>query len=95
MDASEPNIRDCTDLAYRKLLCGPTKLGSSDEFFNAYSIVNAEAIYDGQRGYETAIANENVSKDYSHWLQDNAQGYNPDARGKYVTYKGQEIKVKL
>ena len=49
MDASEPNVRDCTDLEYRKLLCGPTYLGSSDEYFNAYSIVNAEAIYDGQR----------------------------------------------
>ena len=49
MDASEPNIRDCTDIPYRKLLCGPTWLGSSDEYFNAYSIVNAEAIYDGQR----------------------------------------------
>ena len=36
MDASEPNIRDCTDMEYRKLLCGPTALGTSDEFFNAY-----------------------------------------------------------
>ena len=67
MDASEPNVRDCTDMAYRKLLCGPTYLGSSDEFFNAYSIVNAEAIYDGQRAYETQIENGNdpiaMSKD--------------------------------
>ncbi len=78
MDASEPNVRDCTDLEYRKLLCGPTKLGSSDEFFNAYSIVNAEAIYDGQRAYETAIENNsqctmhNAQLD-SKWLQDNTQ----------------------
>lgn len=49
MDASEPNVRDCTPIAYRKLLCGPTYLGSSDEYFNAYALVNAEAIYDGQR----------------------------------------------
>lgn len=49
MDASEPNIRDCTDMEYRKLLCGPTALGSSDEYFNAYALMNAEAIYDGQR----------------------------------------------
>ena len=49
MHASEPNVRDCTPIAYRKLLCGPTYLGSSDEFFNAYALVNAEAIYDGQR----------------------------------------------
>jgi hypothetical protein len=34
MDASEPNVRDCTDLEYRKALCGPTALGSSTEFFN-------------------------------------------------------------
>lgn len=32
MDASEPNVRDCTDLEYRKALCGPTALGSSTEF---------------------------------------------------------------
>ena len=52
MDASEPNIRDCTDMDYRKALCGPTALGSSTEFFNAYSIVNADAIYNGQRGVD-------------------------------------------
>lgn len=49
MDASEPNVRDCTDMDYRKLLCGPTALGSSTEFFNAYALMNAEAIYNGQR----------------------------------------------
>lgn len=49
MDASEPNVRDCTPMWYRKALCGPTYLGSSTEFFNAYSIVNADAIYNGQR----------------------------------------------
>lgn len=49
MDASEPNIRDCTDLPYRKSLCGPTALGSSTEYFNAYALENAEAIYNGQR----------------------------------------------
>ncbi len=52
MDASEPNIRDCTNMDYRKALCGPTALGSSTEFFNAYSIVNADAIYNGQRGVD-------------------------------------------
>ena len=52
MDASEPNIRDCTDIDYRKALCGPTALGSSTEFFNAYALMNAEAIYDGQRGVD-------------------------------------------
>ncbi len=49
MDASEPNVRDCTPMWYRKALSGPTYLGSSTEFFNAYSLVNADAIYNGQR----------------------------------------------
>ena len=52
MDASEPNVRDCTDLQYRKDLCGPTALGSSTEFFNAYALMNAEAIYNGQRSVD-------------------------------------------
>ena len=50
MDASEPNVRDCTPMWYRKALCGPTALGTSTEYFNAYSLVNADAIYHGQRG---------------------------------------------
>ncbi|WP_305039573.1 TIM-barrel domain-containing protein [Fulvivirga ulvae] len=49
MDASEPNILDCTDMGYRKALCGPTALGSSTEYFNTYALMNAEAIYNGQR----------------------------------------------
>jgi len=79
MDASEPNVRDCTDLEYRKKLCGPTALGSSDEYFNAYSIVNAEAIYDGQRAYETAVERQGLKADDSQTLQAqakwNQQGY--------------------
>lgn len=73
MDASEPNVRDCTDIPYRKLLCGPTAYGSSDEFFNAYSIVNAEAIYDGQRAYETAIEKGGYAADDTKRLQNVAQ----------------------
>ena len=34
---------------YRKALCGPTALGTSTEYFNAYALVNAQAIYEGQR----------------------------------------------
>ncbi len=49
MDASEPNVRDCTPMWYRKALSGPTALGSSTEYFNAYSLMNANAIYNGQR----------------------------------------------
>ena len=49
MDASEPNVQDNTDIEYRKALCGPTYLGPSTKYFNAYALANAEAIYDGQR----------------------------------------------
>lgn len=52
MDASEPNIRDCTDMQYRKDLTTPTALGPSTKYFNAYALLNAEAIYDGQRGVD-------------------------------------------
>lgn len=49
MDASEPNVRDCTDMEYRKALCGPTALGPSTKYFNAYALMNAQAIYEGLR----------------------------------------------
>lgn len=52
MDASEPNIQDNTDMDYRKKLCGPTALGPSTKYFNAYALMNAEAIYDGQRAVD-------------------------------------------
>ena len=35
-------------MEYRKKLCGPTYLGPSTKYFNAYALMNAEAIYDGQ-----------------------------------------------
>ena len=57
MDASEPNVRDCTPMWYRKALSGPTALGTSTEFFNAYSTVNADAIYNGQRDTWNKIVN--------------------------------------
>ena len=49
MDASEPNIHDCTDMDFRKAMCGPTALGPSAQYFNAYALMNAQAIYEGQR----------------------------------------------
>ena len=49
MDASEPNVQDNTSIEYRKKLSGPTALGPSTKYFNAYALVNAESIYDGQR----------------------------------------------
>ena len=58
MDASEPNVRDCTPMWYRKALSGPTALGTTTEYFNAYSIVNADAIYNGQRSVWKGKADE-------------------------------------
>ena len=58
MDASEPNVRDCTPMWYRKALSGPTALGTSTEYFNAYSTVNADAIYNGQRSVYNGKLNE-------------------------------------
>ncbi len=52
MDASEPNIRDCIDIEYRKDLMNPTAMGPADKYFNAYALMNAEAIYDGQRSVD-------------------------------------------
>lgn len=52
MDASEPNLRDCLPLDYMKWLLTPNALGSATEYFNAYALVNAQAIYEGQRGVD-------------------------------------------
>lgn len=49
MDASEPNVRDCQEMPYLKALCGPTAIGSSTEYLMAYGLMNADAIYNGQR----------------------------------------------
>lgn len=48
MDASEPDILSNSSLEYRKKLSTPTFLGSSTEYLNAYALVNAMAIYNGQ-----------------------------------------------
>jgi len=52
MDASEPNLRDCLPMDYLKWLTTPTALGPSTEYLNAYSLVNAKAIYEGQRSVD-------------------------------------------
>ena len=49
MDASEPNLRDCLPKEYMQWLLTPTALGPATEYFTAYSLVNADAIYNGQR----------------------------------------------
>lgn len=49
MDASEPDILSNASVEYRKALMTPTALGPSAKYFNAYALMNAEAIYNGQR----------------------------------------------
>ncbi len=49
MDASEPDIHSNRNLEDRKALSTPTALGSSTRYLNAYALMNAEAIYNGQR----------------------------------------------
>ncbi|MDR1763067.1 MAG: DUF5110 domain-containing protein [Dysgonamonadaceae bacterium] len=49
MDAPEPDILSNADMDYRKALMNPTVLGSSTRYFNAYGLMNAKAIYEGQR----------------------------------------------
>ena len=52
MDASEPNLRDCLPKEYMQWLLSPTALGPATEYYNAYALVNAEAIYNGQRSVD-------------------------------------------
>ena len=52
MDASEPNLRDCLPKAYMQHLLTPTALGPATEYYNAYALVNADAIYNGQRSVD-------------------------------------------
>ncbi|MDD4640192.1 MAG: glycoside hydrolase family 31 protein [Bacteroidales bacterium] len=49
MDASEPDILSNADMDYRKQLMHPTALGPSALNFNAYGLMNAKGIYEGQR----------------------------------------------
>jgi alpha-D-xyloside xylohydrolase len=49
MDASEPDILSNVDPQKRKQQMSPTALGSAAEYMNAYPLVNAKGIYEGQR----------------------------------------------
>ena len=52
MDASEPDILSNSSIEYRKLLTTPTALGPSTKYFNTYALMNAMAIYYGQRSVD-------------------------------------------
>jgi len=49
LDATEPDILSNASVAYRKVLMNPTALGPSTQYFNAYALMNARGIYEGQR----------------------------------------------
>jgi alpha-D-xyloside xylohydrolase len=49
LDATEPDIYSNSTIEYRKELMNPNALGSSTEYFNAYALMNAKGIYEGQR----------------------------------------------
>lgn len=49
LDATEPDILSNASLERRKRLMNPTFLGPAEKYFNAYSLVNAKGIYEGQR----------------------------------------------
>lgn len=53
MDASEPDIESNASLEYRKLLSTPTALGPSAKYLNTYALMNAMAIYNGQRSADS------------------------------------------
>ncbi len=52
MDASEPDILSNASIEYRKQLSTPTALGPSAKYFNTYALMNAMAIYNGQRSVD-------------------------------------------
>ncbi len=49
LDATEPDILSNASIEYRKELMNPTAMGPSTKYFNAYALMNAKGIYEGQR----------------------------------------------
>lgn len=49
LDATEPDITSNLPMEERKAMMNPTALGSADRYFNAYSLVQAQGVYEGQR----------------------------------------------
>jgi len=49
LDATEPDIHSNLSIEERKVNMSPTALGSGAKYFNAYSLMNAKSVYEGQR----------------------------------------------
>ena len=52
LDATEPDIQSNSSMEYRKALMNPTALGPSAQYFNAFALMNAKGIYEGQRSVD-------------------------------------------
>lgn len=52
MDATEPDILSNSSIEARKKLMSPVYAGPSEKYFNAFSLVNSQAVYEGQRGID-------------------------------------------
>ena len=49
MDATEPDILSNTSIETRKELMAPVYIGPTSQYFNAFSLYNSKAVYEGQR----------------------------------------------
>lgn len=49
LDATEPDVTSNLPFDERKALMNPTALGPAAQYFNAFSLMQASAVYDGQR----------------------------------------------
>jgi alpha-D-xyloside xylohydrolase len=49
LDATEPDVTSNLSPQQRKDFSGPNYLGSSTKYYNAFSLVNAQGVYEGQR----------------------------------------------
>jgi alpha-D-xyloside xylohydrolase len=49
LDATEPDMQSNHSIDERKIMMSPTYLGSGSQYFNAFSLQNSKAVYDGLR----------------------------------------------
>jgi alpha-D-xyloside xylohydrolase len=49
LDATEPDMHSNLSIEERKVNMSPTALGPGAKYFNAYSLMNAKGVYEGQR----------------------------------------------
>jgi alpha-D-xyloside xylohydrolase len=49
LDATEPDVLSNSSVEARRHLHGPTAMGTASRYFNAFPIMNAKGIYEGQR----------------------------------------------